>query len=335
MKVTVLPRSIRFLASASLFACAGFFSPAQAQPKEITIAYFLEWPQPNLIYKADGTFDKEMGVKVNWRSFGNGNEMSAAMASGDVQIAYSQGLVPFIVAVSRGVPLKLVGIASSYDENDNCVVRKGTNITKANAKELEGKKVATPLGNVTHFKLLRTLEYLKVDAAKVKMLQMNPADGAAALARGDVDMACGFGHALQRMKQYGEVLMTGKEQAAVGIRVFDVVSTTEKFAKENPGLMTKFLQLTEDANKKLAADPSKYIPVIAKQAGIKPEDAKSMLGLFEFPTRDEQMNEKWMGGGVQKFVNEAAKFYVQQGQIPKALDNYESTIDPSFMRAVK
>ena len=30
---------------------------------EITVAYFLEWPSPNLASKADGTFDKEMGAK--------------------------------------------------------------------------------------------------------------------------------------------------------------------------------------------------------------------------------------------------------------------------------
>jgi taurine transport system substrate-binding protein len=68
---------------------------------EITVAYFLEWPSPNLAAKADGSFDEKMGVKVNWRAFGNGNEMSAATASGDVRVAYSQGLVPFVVGSPR------------------------------------------------------------------------------------------------------------------------------------------------------------------------------------------------------------------------------------------
>ena len=48
--------------------------------------------------------------------------MSAAMASGDVQISYSQGLIPFIVAVSKGLPIKTVGVAVAYAEADNCVV---------------------------------------------------------------------------------------------------------------------------------------------------------------------------------------------------------------------
>ncbi len=320
---------------AGALLAAPLYAGAASALDEITVAYFLEWPSPNLMYKADGTFDKEMGVKVNWRAFGNGNEMSAAMASGDVQIAYSQGLVPFVVAVTKGLPLRLVSAAVSYAENDNCVVHKDAGITQANAKDLEGKKVATPIGNVTHYKLLRTLDHLNVDHTKVTLVQMNPPEGAAALARGDVAMACGFGGGLTRMKEYGEVLMTAKEQEAIGIRVFDIVSVTEDFAKEHPDQVIKFLQLTEDANALFKQDTEKHLPAIAKQSGQDLEVSRDMVGLFEFPTRDEQLSDAWMGGTVQTFINEVAAFYVEQGQLDKALDDYGPTIDTSFMEAVK
>ncbi len=322
-------------ALAGALLAAPLYAGAASALDEITVAYFLEWPSPNLMYKADGTFDKEMGVKVNWRAFGNGNEMSAAMASGDVQIAYSQGLVPFVVAVTKGLPLRLVSAAVSYAENDNCVVHKDAGITQANAKDLEGKKVATPIGNVTHYKLLRTLDHLNVDHTKVTLVQMNPPEGAAALARGDVAMACGFGGGLTRMKEYGEVLMTAKEQEAIGIRVFDIVSVTEDFAKEHPDQVIKFLQLTEDANALFKQDTEKHLPAIAKQSGQDVEVSRDMVGLFEFPTRDEQLSDAWMGGTVQTFINEVAAFYVEQGQLDKALDDYGPTIDTSFMEAVK
>ena len=322
-------------ALAGALLAAPLYAGAASALDEITVAYFLEWPSPNLMYKADGTFDKEMGVKVNWRAFGNGNEMSAAMASGDVQIAYSQGLVPFVVAVTKGLPLRLVSAAVSYAENDNCVVHKDAGITQANAKDLEGKKVATPIGNVTHYKLLRTLDHLNVDHTKVTLVQMNPPEGAAALARGDVAMACGFGGGLTRMKEYGEVLMTAKEQEAIGIRVFDIVSVTEDFAKEHPDKVIKFLQLTEDANALFKQDTEKHLPAIAKQSGQDVEVSRDMVGLFEFPTRDEQLSDAWMGGTVQTFINEVAAFYVEQGQLDKALDDYGPTIDTSFMEAVK
>ena len=161
-----------------------FASSASALDK-VTVAYFLEWPTANQVAQLEKTYDEAMGVEVEWRAFGNGNEMSQAMVSGDVQIAYSQGLVPWVVAVTNGLPLKLVGVAVSYAEADNCVVHADTGISQANAAELEGKTIATPIGNVTHYKLLRTLDHLGVDASKVNMVQMNGADASVrALARG-------------------------------------------------------------------------------------------------------------------------------------------------------
>ena len=323
------------VAGALVALCMMLASAGAAAQDEITVAYFLEWPSPNLAFKADERFDREMGVKVNWRAFGNGNEMTAAMVSGDVQIAYSQGLTPFVIGVTKGAPLKLVSAAVSYAENDNCIVHKDAGITQANAKDLEGRKVASPVGNVTHYKLLRTLQHLGVDAGKINLLQMNPPEGAAALARGDVAMACGFGGALQRMMQFGTPLMTAKEQEAIGIRVFDVVSVTNDFAEESPDMVVKFLQLTEDANSMFRRDAEGMLPIIAEQAGQSLEDAKSMVGLFEFPTRDEQLSEAWMGGTVEEFVNEVANFYVREGSLPNALDDYGPTIDDSFMRQVQ
>ena len=205
-------------------AAALFLSSASVLDK-LTVAYFLEWPTANQVAQLEKTYDEALGMEVEWRAFGNGNEMSQAMASGDVQIAYSQGLVPWVVAVTNGLPLKLVGVAVSYAEADNCVVHADAGITQANAADLEGKKIATPIGNVTHYKLLRMLDHLGVDALKVDMVQMNGADAAVALARGDVSAACAFGGPLQRMKEYGSELMTAAEQEATGIRVFDVISS--------------------------------------------------------------------------------------------------------------
>ena len=104
--------------------------------------------------------------------------------------------------------------------------------------------MATPTGNVTHYKLLRTLEHLGVDASKVEIVQMNGADAAVALVRGDVTMACAFGGPIDRMKTVGKPLMTGAEQEAAGINTFDIISVTDSFAAEHPELVKKFLAVT-------------------------------------------------------------------------------------------
>ena len=305
-------------------------SSASALDK-LTVAYFLEWPTANQVAQLEETYDEALGIEVEWRAFGNGNEMSQAMAAGDVHIAYSQGLVPWVVAVTNGLPLKLVGVAVSYAEADNCVVHADAGITQANAGDLEGKKIATPIGNVTHYKLLRMLAHLGVDASKVDMVQMNGADAAVALARGDVAAACAFGGPLQRMQEYGSLLMTAAEQEAIGIRVFDVVSVTESFANDHPDLLTKFMQVTDQANAAYKGDPGQFQETIAKAAGMDLAATRDMLGMFSFPSAADQKSDAWLGGTVQAFTKEVADFFVEQGQLDRALDSYDFAIDASFL----
>ena len=214
---------------------------AVAQVDEITVAYFLEWPMPFQYAKVQGLYEEAMGVKINWVSFDTGTAMSAAMASGDVQLAVSQGVPPFVVATSAGQDLVTLDVAVSYADNDNCVVASGLEIDQSNAAELAGKKVAVPLGTAAHYGFLRQMDHFGVELASLEIVDMAPPDGAAAIAQGAVDMFCGWGGSLRRAKEFGNVLLTGAEKEALGILVFDVTSAPAGFVAENPDLVAQFL----------------------------------------------------------------------------------------------
>lgn len=316
------------LLSISVMLLAGV---AEASNK-LRVAYFLEWPTANQVAQVEKTYDKDLDVEVEWRAFGNGNEMLQAMMSGDIDIAYSMGFVPFVVGVTSGAPIKLVGVAVTYAENDLCIVRNDTGITKKNAKKLEGKKVATPIGNVTHYKLIRTLKHLDVDIKKLNLIQMNPADAAVALIRGDVAMGCAFGGALARMKTVGSPLMTGAEQEAAGIHTFDIVAVTNKFAKENPKLLTKFMKVTDKYNKMYLTNPSKYYKTISKASGMDVSGAKDMLKNFGFPANSEQLQKSWLGGGIQQMAKGVADVMVSSGGMEKSLDSYDEFVTTEFIK---
>ena len=322
-----------------VFLVSSFFAlVAHAKPKELNVAYFLEWPSANQVYQVNKIYDEALGMTVNWRSFDNGNAMTQAMLAGDIDIAYSQGFIPFVIGVSKGADLKLIGVAMTYSENDNCVVQSNLGIDKSNAKtKLKGLKIGTPTGNVTHYKLLKTLEHLGVDKNDVTILSMSNADASAAFVRGDVDVGCGFGGALNRMKEKGNVIMTGAEQEAIGLKVFDIVSVTGSFAKKYPKVVTQFMQLTEDANRQYNSKPSNYYETLSKASGMNEADTISTLNKFTFLTTKEQLTNNWMNGGVQTFTKQVADFYVEQKQMRKSLSQaeYNKTIDSSFLKRVK
>lgn len=304
---------------------------------EITVAYFLEWPMPFEYAKQMGTYDEEMGVKVNWRAFDTGTAMSAAMASGDVQIAVSQGVPPFVVATSAGQDLQTIAVAVSYSENDNCVVRSDLEITKDNAADLAGKKVAVPLGTAAHYGFLRQMDHFGIDLSSLDIVDMAPPEGAAALAQGAVDMACGYGGGLNRMKEHGNVLLTGAEKEDLGILVFDVISAPAAFLAENPELAAKFMKVTEDANDMWNEGSKKeeMLKVIAADSGQDVETARRDMSTFVFPSIDEQLSPKWLGGNAQIFMKGVSQVFLDAGSIPAARDSYDAAVNTGPLEAAK
>ena len=312
-------------------------SASQAVAEEITVAYFLEWPMPFQFAKVNGTYDEALGVKVNWVSFDSGTAMSAAMASGDVQIAVSQGVPPFVVAASAGQDLQILDVAVSYAENDNCVVSSGLEIDKESADELAGKKVAVPLGTAAHYGFLRQMDHFGVELASLEIVDMAPPDGAAAIAQGSVDMACGWGGALRRMKEHGNVLLTGAEKEELGILVFDVTSAPAGFVAENPDLVANFLQVTAEANAAWndGSGVEEMLPVIAQDAGMDMDATKETMDTFVFPSVETQLSEAWLGGAAPSFMKGVADVFVDSGSIPSALDSYASNINTGPLATVQ
>ena len=317
-------------AVAGVAALTATHAQAASHLDEITVAYFLEWPMPFQFAKVNGTYEEEMGVKVNWVSFDTGTAMSAAMASGDVHISVSQGVPPFVVAASAGQDIQIVDVAVSYSDNDNCVVKSDLEIDKMSAGELAGKKVAVPLGTAAHYGFLSQMNYFGVDLAGLEVVDMAPAEGAAALAQGSVDMACGWGGALRRMKESGNVLLTGAEKEELGILVFDVTTAPANFVAEEGELLAKFLKVTGDANATWNAGgmaATDMIPVIAKDAGMDEEATAATLATFVFPSVEDQLGAKWLGGGAQSFMKGVADVFVNAKSIDSALDSYTATVN--------
>ncbi len=313
---------------------------AMSDLDELNVAYFAEWPTPNQIGQADGSFADAVGVPINWIPFASGGEMSEAMLAGDVDISYSQGLTPFAGAINSGADLKLVGIAVSYSEADNCVVQDSLGVTRDNAAEtLAGATVMTPFGNVTHYKMLSMMEFLGVDLDGLNIVQAEGgATTAAAFETGDIDVGCAFGGSVVNMLDNGgSLIMTGAEhESDIGIFTYDIISIPTAFGEAHPDVVSSFLAATDDFNNTWASDPETNNPIIAAAAGM--EDVGNFLGgpvWFAFPSIDEQLGSDWLGGNVGTAMQGQVETLARLGGGEAANGDFAGAVDTSYLEAAK
>jgi taurine transport system substrate-binding protein len=283
------------------------FSVANSAAKEVRIAFFLEWASPNQEDKVKGAFAKAFGVPVKWTNFATGGEMTEAMMSGDIDISYLYGM-----------------------KGTTCVVANSAGISKANASQLEGKKVAVALGTMADYVFKETMRVVGADPKKMTIIDMVPEDSAVALANGDVAMSCLFGKkSIGTALKSGKLMLSVKEASDAGIAGIDVTSVTNKFMKENPGMVKTFLEITHAANDRYKAGKSDFA-VIAKDATTTVADTKDQMASFGFPSTKEQKKEYFGKKGIlMTYLNVMGNMFATAEN--PALKNYSKVVTTKYL----
>jgi len=296
---------------------------------QLNVAFFLEWATPNMIAKAQKDYEDSLGVPVNWVNFEAGTAMTEAMLAGDIDISYSQGLAPFITAVNANAPITTIGVAVTYSANA-CVVAASAGIDASNATELEGKTVAVPIATMADYSFRMQMKTLGVDVDSITVVDQVPADAVVSLGDGSVDMACIFGgNATKDALEHGEALMSSEAMTEAGIIAFDVVSVTEKFAAENPDMIKTFMQVTDEINKKFAAD-GEGMDLIMRESGMDETTATNQMADMAFPTSEQQLGEYFNDGGLAAIAFDVVGGAFATDENP-ARDDYSAVIDTSFL----
>ncbi len=307
------------------------FSSAQAQ-ESLQIGYFNEWPLPAHYGQTSGAYDEVLGADAQWTGYNSSTAMFAALETGDIQIALSQGLVPFLVVATDGLDFKVVDIAVSYPANENCFAHPDLQFSSGNTGALNNASVALAVGTTAHFNLNRTLTNFGIDPTSVELLNMTPAQAAAALTQGKVDIACGWGPALTTLQEFGTALLSPEQKAEIGIKNYDVIVIRSNFGTENPEVVAKFLKVTSELNAAFTANAARMIPNIAKPLDMFEDTVKASMQGFEFPSTTEKLGENWLGGGVQTHLKQLADFFVLQGTMNKTLGSYTETVDATYLQ---
>ncbi len=310
-----------------------------AQAQEVTIGYQLVY-NPWIVAIANGDFEKATGYTINWRRFDSGAKVITAMASGDLHLALA-GSSPIAAGVSRGLDVELIWVVEDIASAEALVVRDGSGINAP--QDLKGKTLGVPFASTTHFHTLFALEQFGIDPGDLRVQNMQPQEISDRWESGDIDAAFIWDPALGRIKKTGKVLITSGLLSSWGKATFDGMLANRTWASKNPDFMCKFIKTIAATDESYRSNPAAWSPDSAEVKAIvgliggNPEDVPMVLDLYDFPSLEEQVSARWLGGGpgggAARALTFTSEFLKAEKKIPTVLDDYSTAINPKWAEA--
>lgn len=307
-----------------------------ALAQDVIVGHFGS-PTPMQVARAEGKFDAATGWTIEWRQFGSGTEVIAAMASGDVQVA-ELGSSPLTIGASQGVEYQLFMIAQGLGTAESLIATKTSGITKL--EDLKGKNVAVPVGSTAHYSLMGGLAHVGISEADVTIVNL-PADQiAAAWDSGQVDAAFIWEPVQNQILQTGTFIIGADQTAAWGYPTFDGWVVNSEFAAANADAMVAFAKTMNEANMAYLSDPAAWtadsapVKTIAEVTGAAADQVPNILKGFTFIPLADQMSETWLGGAAAN-MKTTADFLVKAGRIDAAADDYSAFVNTAIAETAK
>jgi taurine transport system substrate-binding protein len=294
-------------------------------------------PTPMQVARAEQKFEAATGWTIEWRTFGSGTEVIAAMASGDVQVA-ELGSSPLAIAASQGVDLQMFMIAQGLGTAESLIAKADSGITAI--EDVKGKRIAVPVGSTAHYSLMGALAHAGIAETDVEIINL-PADQiAAAWDSGQVDAAFIWEPVQNQILQTGTFILGADQTAAWGFPTFDAWVANREFAEANAEAMVAFAKVMNEANMAYLADPAAWtadsepVKKIAEVTGAAPDQVPAILKGFTFIPLADQMTETWLGGAAAN-MKTTADFLVKAGRIDAAVDDYGPFVTNGIAEAAK
>ena len=307
-----------------------------AAPDAVNVGFFTE-TKPTMIAKGDGWFDSGVKSKINWTEMGSGAEINTAITAGSCDFGLATGSVATAAAIAQGLPLILIGMVDNIGPAEEMVVRTAANIKTP--ADFKGKKLATPFGSTSHFRLLGFLKTNGLTEKDVTVLDMKPAAIQAAWTRGDIDGAYIWAPAKSKILEAGGTLYsTAATLEKAGYVIADLIVVRKAFAQQYPDSVVGFLAAYGKALDMWVAKPDDAATIVAKQAGVSKDTATADMKEYDFVPLKAQVSDRWLGapgkpGAFAKTLKSTADFLVAQHNIRRAPDlaTFDKAIDTSFL----
>ena len=296
----------------------------RAAPAQINIAYFVG-TSPFMISKGEGWIQEAAQTKLNWIEVGSGAEINTGMAAGGMDIGFGIGSSPTAAGISQSIPYEVVAMMDNIGPAEEMTVRTAANIKTPS--DFKGKKVATPFGSTSHFRLLGFLKTNNLTQRDVTVLDMRGDAMLAAWSRGDIDAGYIWSPTKSKLRANGgEAFKTYDKLEAAGYVIGDCIIARKAFTEASPDIMAGMLKAYGRALDLYTSKPDDASVIVGKQAGVSTEVAKSDMAEYDFIPLKVQISSAWLGADAGKpgkfatVLKGTADFLVEQKSIRSAPD---------------
>ncbi|MCB1883996.1 MAG: ABC transporter substrate-binding protein [Geminicoccaceae bacterium] len=287
---------------------------------------------------ASGAFEAATGREIRFIRFESDAEVMKAMAAGKIDVGEA-GSGAIAAGLGRGVGVELFWIVDDVAMAEAFVARRGTFIDPAKPETLKGKRIGVTRDSTSHFQTLAALDLWKVAPGDVRLVDLQPQGMAAAWDKGEIDAAFVRDPVLGHLKRDGKVMLTSGDLAQEGRPSFDGMVGRTAFVAANPSFMIRFAETMAKADtayhdgKNAWTAASEPVARIVGLTGGEAEGVPIALGLYHFPTLDEQVSQRWLGGGAADILRKTALFLRRNGAVERVLDDYAPYVTPRYARA--
>lgn len=303
-------------------------SAASAEP--ISIGYS-DWPgwvawdiaEQKGFFKSEGA-----NVKLTW--FPVYTDSLNAFAAGQVD-ANCQTWGDSMGPLAQGVKMKAVLVNDNSAGNDAMIAQPGIN----SVKDLRGKRVATELGTVDHFLMLKALAANGMSEKDVQFTNIKVQDCPAAMIAKRVDAAVVWEPSISKILsdvKGSKKIFSSKD---VPGSIPDLLVIKSDIAEKRPADVQKIVNAWYKAVDWWRKNPDEAVKIMAARTDTPVADYKEFVKgtrIFSAPQSAAAMQKSDKLASLYTSGQSVAEFLVQAEQVP-AVPDYAAAIEPKFVDA--
>lgn len=260
----------------------------------------------------DKGFFKKHHVNVKLVYFPTYSDSISALNAGKVD-GNSEALIDCISPLSKGIQIKSVFATDYSAGGDGIVAKPGI----SSVKDLKGKTVATEIGTIEHFFLLTLLKDNGMTEKDIHLTNMTVQDSGNAFIAGKLDAAALWEPSLSKAQTAGHGVKIASSSTYPGL-IPDMLVMNSDLMKNRPKDVKNIADAWFDAMNYYKAHPEESIKIVAKDAGITPEELKQGIEGFHLLSVSANKQYYQKGNTFKSFyysAEENGKFLQKQGYI--------------------